>query len=333
MDDHVLNPNSADSPAAVAAPDCETKLAVSNLPTEQQNKPAAKKRAKSQSRAAAKAIAKKKADADNTASETPVEPDAALETETIAEAETVLETEAISPAEADPQVVEVSEAEATAVEETAAEEAVAEEAATEADEQLSDAELGKIVEALLFASDAPVGAGKLAELAGAATPVRVRQTIKQLNEKYETAELSFRIEAIAGGFQMLTLADYQPWLMKLNKQRSRSRLSNAAIETLAIIAYKQPIIRAEIDTIRGVASGDALTRLREMGLIKIVGRAELVGRPMLYGTTRKFLDVFGLANLEQLPTIENFALQAAQDTSAINENADNDPPQPQAASA
>lgn len=194
---------------------------------------------------------------------------------------------------------------------------------------IDDAQLTQILEALLFASDAPIGAGKLAELAGAPSPVRVRQLIKELNEKYESANLSFRIEALAGGFQMLTLAEYQPWLMKLNKQRGRSRLSNAAVETLAIIAYKQPIIRAEIDTIRGVASGDAITRLREMGLIKIVGRAELVGRPMLYGTTRKFLDVFGLANLEQLPTIENFAMQSAQD----NSEADNQPPQQQAASA
>lgn len=200
------------------------------------------------------------------------------------------------------------------------------------DSQLDDAQLGQVIEALLFASDAPLGAGKLAELAGAASPVRVRQLIKTLNDKYESAELSFRIEAIAGGFQMMTLADYQPWLQKLSKQRGRSRLSNAAIETMAIIAYKQPIIRAEIDAIRGVASGDALSRLREMGLIKIVGRAEMVGRPMLYGTTRKFLDVFGLANLEQLPTLENFALRAAQDTLVAEDDAGDEPSQ-QAASA
>jgi segregation and condensation protein B len=234
---------------------------------------------------------------------------------------------------ADAQAADVEAADALAAY-TEAAEAQAEDlpAQPSDDSQIDDAQLAQVVEALLFASDAPLGAGKLAELSGAASPVRVRQLIKTLNDKYESAELSFRIEPIAGGFQMMTLADYQPWLQKLSKQRGRSRLSNAAIETMAIIAYKQPIIRAEIDAIRGVASGDALSRLREMGLIKIVGRAELVGRPMLYGTTRKFLDVFGLANLEQLPTLENFALRAAQDTLVAEDDAGEEPPK-QAASA
>ena len=103
---------------------------------------------------------------------------------------------------------------------------------------------------------------------------------------------------------MLTLPDFHPWLSKLRQTRAMTRLSKPALETLAIVAYKQPVMRASVEAIRGVASGEVLNRLREMGLVQIVGRAEEVGRPMLYGTTRKFLEVFGLQRLEDLPAVE-----------------------------
>ena len=103
---------------------------------------------------------------------------------------------------------------------------------------------------------------------------------------------------------MLTLPAYNTWLTKLVRTRNDARLSPAALETLAIVAYKQPVLRAEIEDIRGVQCGEVINRLREMNLVKIVGRAEDLGRPMLYGTTKRFLEVFGLASLEDLPQVE-----------------------------
>ena len=103
---------------------------------------------------------------------------------------------------------------------------------------------------------------------------------------------------------MLTLPVYDRWVSKLHKARAESRLSQAALETLAIVAYKQPVLRVQIEAIRGVAVGDMLVRLREMNLVRIVGRAEEIGRPLLYGTTRRFLEVFGLGSLKDLPKID-----------------------------
>jgi segregation and condensation protein B len=144
------------------------------------------------------------------------------------------------------------------------------------------------------------------------------------------AKLSFRIEEIARGYQMMTLPRFQPWLAKLTAQRVQTRLSPAALETLSIVAYKQPIIRADIEAIRGVAAGEVLNRLREMGLVRIVGRAEVVGRPLLYSTTKKFLDVFGLADLDDLPPLEALNLRrrsvkADESDSAAGESATAEP--------
>jgi segregation and condensation protein B len=103
---------------------------------------------------------------------------------------------------------------------------------------------------------------------------------------------------------MLTLSPYKGWLEKLSRSRSDSKLSPAALETLAIIAYKQPVMRADIEAIRGVAAGELIRGLMYKGLVKIVGRAEVLGRPMLYGTTKKFLEIFGLNSLKDLPKAE-----------------------------
>ncbi len=167
----------------------------------------------------------------------------------------------------------------------------------------------QIIEALLFSADTPLSAARLGELSGVGNVTRVRLAIAELNDKYRDARLAFRVEEIARGYQMLTLPQFQPWVAKLNRQQAQTRLSAAALEALAIVAYKQPVIRAEIEAIRGVASGEVLNRLRELGLVKIVGRAEIVGRPLMYGTTRKFLDVFGLADLADLPPMESLALR------------------------
>lgn len=164
--------------------------------------------------------------------------------------------------------------------------------------------VAEVIEAILFATDSPLPAGKIAQVLEQGTSRQVRKHIKQLNERYEQTGMAFRIEEVAGGYQMLTLPKFQPWLAKLLRARQESRLSPTQMETLAIIAYKQPVLRADIEAIRGVAVGDVVNRLRELGLVKIVGRAEDVGRPLLYGTTKKFLRVFGLGSLEDLPRVE-----------------------------
>lgn len=162
----------------------------------------------------------------------------------------------------------------------------------------------RVVEAVLFASDAPLPLSKIVSILGVGSARDVRNHIQALNERYERMGASFRIEQIASGYQMLTLPVYNTWIRRLKQSKQDSRLSQAALETLAVVAYKQPVVRAEIEAIRGVSAGEMLNRLRELGLIKIVGRAEDVGRPMLYGTTRRFLEVFGLSGIEDLPEVE-----------------------------
>jgi segregation and condensation protein B len=164
--------------------------------------------------------------------------------------------------------------------------------------------MARVLEAVLFASDEPLTAGRLADISETGSIKTVREHIEQLNKEYEANNLSFRIEQIAGGYQMLTLDFYNPWLRKLNRVRSESKLSQAALETLAIISYKQPIIRADVEAIRGVACGEMIRSLVYKGLVKIVGKAEVLGRPLLYGTTKKFLQVFGLNSLKDLPKVE-----------------------------
>ena len=161
-----------------------------------------------------------------------------------------------------------------------------------------------VVEALLFSADVPLPAAKIAQLLGTGDAGDVKRHIEQLNERYEQSGAAFRIESIARGYQILTLPAYNHWLAKLHKARAESRLSQAALETLAIVAYRQPVLRADIEAVRGVAVGDMLLRLREMSLIRIVGRAEEIGRPLLYGTTTKFLEVFGLGSLKDLPKVD-----------------------------
>lgn len=162
----------------------------------------------------------------------------------------------------------------------------------------------RIVEAVLMAADSPHSAGKIAGILGVGTARDVKKHIERLNNEYDEAGMSIRIEELAGGYQILTRPEYNTWLAKLLRVRQETKLSPAAMETLSIVAYKQPCTRADIETVRGVAAGDMLNRLREMNLIKIVGRAEDIGRPILYGTTKKFLEVFGLPSLEDLPRVE-----------------------------
>lgn len=172
-------------------------------------------------------------------------------------------------------------------------------------EELPDVSAESIVESILFSTDIPLSSGKIAQLLGVGDSNDVKKHIASLNKRYQQTGSSFRIQGIARGYQMLTLPVYNNWIQKLHKTRHDSKLSPAALETLAIVAYKQPLIRADIESIRGVAIGDMLLRLRDMKLIKISGRAEEIGRPLLYGTTNKFLEIFGLSTIKDLPNLDD----------------------------
>lgn len=158
-----------------------------------------------------------------------------------------------------------------------------------------------LLEALIFSSRHPLTAGRIGELLDVPSTKALRAAIAQLNEQYESAGRTFRIEQVAGGYQMLTLPTYGETLLKFHQKEIDSKLSRSALETLAIVAYKQPVLRAEVEAIRGVASGETIRSLMEKHLVKIAGRAEEAGRPILYGTTKRFLEVFGLNSLKELP--------------------------------
>ena len=172
------------------------------------------------------------------------------------------------------------------------------------------------VEAALMTTDRPISPAKLAELVSSeqakVTGKAISDAVERLNAAYEATGRTFRIEQLAGGLQIMTLPEYEAVLASLHKSRQQARLSPAAMETLAIVAYKQPILRAEIEAVRGVACGEVLRSLMERHMVKIVGRAEELGRPMLYGTTKAFLEVFGLKSLKDLPKAEEFAAKVAQ---------------------
>ncbi|MFQ5411730.1 MAG: SMC-Scp complex subunit ScpB [Phycisphaerae bacterium] len=176
----------------------------------------------------------------------------------------------------------------------------------------------RVVEAILLSTDTPLAPAKIATILGIGNARDVRKHIENLNAQYAEQGLSFRVEHIAGGYQILTLPEYNTWISKLQRVRQETKLSAAAMETLAIVAYKQPCTRADIEAVRGVAAGDMLNRLREMNVVKIVGRAEDLGRPLLYGTTKRFLEVFGLPSLDDLPRVE--ALRSGGEASKTEES-------------
>lgn len=165
--------------------------------------------------------------------------------------------------------------------------------------------LTQIVEALLFATDAPLTAGDIARVDERLDEDTVEAVVQQLREEYEAQERAWQIYDIAGGYQLLTRPDFAPYLERYDTVPQQTRLSNPALEVLAVIAYRQPIGRNEIEEIRGVGSSGVLKTLQDRNLIDIVGRSEGLGRPLLYGTTQKFLEHFGFNSLEDLPKPED----------------------------
>ncbi len=160
------------------------------------------------------------------------------------------------------------------------------------------------VEAALFAADEPLPPRKLAAAANLADAAEARRLAHKLQALCEEEGSAFQVEELAGGFQLLTRPEFHPWLVRLRRSGTDLRLSPAARETLAIIAYRQPIMRADVESIRGVQCSDVLRQLMEKGLVRIAGRDDSLGRPVLYGTTKKFLQVLGLRSLRDLPQAE-----------------------------
>ena len=161
-----------------------------------------------------------------------------------------------------------------------------------------------VLEALLLSTHHPLTPGRLAELMDLGSTKPVKRAVKELNEQYATGGRAFRVEQVAGGYQILTLPEFGEHVKKLHQREGDAKLTKAAIETLAIVAYKQPILRADVEAIRGVACGETIRSLMEKHLVKIAGRAEEPGRPILYGTTKRFLELFGLNSLRDLPQSE-----------------------------
>jgi segregation and condensation protein B len=168
--------------------------------------------------------------------------------------------------------------------------------------------LAKLLEAALFASARPIATEELAALDPEAMPAAVASALDEIRETYDVQGHGVELVEIGGGWQILTRAEYTEAIERAQLAARPQRLSAAALETLAIIAYRQPIGRAEIEEIRGVAAGSILKSLNERGLIDVVGRSEGLGRPLLYGTTSLFLEQFALRHLEELPRGDELAV-------------------------
>ncbi len=192
-------------------------------------------------------------------------------------------------------------------EETVAPELAAPAAAPASDPALSDLRALKgILEALLFVTAEPIPVTRFLALLGAVTKQEVDQALASLAHDYEQEGRGLQLAEVAGGYRIVTKAEFAPWLKRLEKVKAPSKLSRSALESLAIIAYKQPIVRGEVEQIRGVETSGVIRTLLERKLVRIVGRKEEPGRPIMYGTTKVFLEHFGLRDLSQLPPLREF---------------------------
>lgn len=177
----------------------------------------------------------------------------------------------------------------------------------------------QVVEATLFASQAPLTPAELARADDALTPDRVREALEELRRRYDEQDRAFQIYQLGDGYQILTRPEYAPYLERFDSVPRSPTLSDAALETLAIVAYRQPIGRVEIEEVRGVGSSSVLQTLQEWELVEVVGRGEGLGRPLLYGTTQKFLDHFGFRDLSDLPATEDVSVTLREEPLEIDD--------------
>jgi len=171
--------------------------------------------------------------------------------------------------------------------------------------------LRAVVEALVFAAEEPLTVADLRDLFPDVDAGILTEALDSLTRNYDTEERGLQIQQVAGGYRISTRSEFGEWVRALFRSRNRRRLSGAALETLAIVAYRQPITTPEIHTLRGTDPGGVLANLLDKKLLRVVGRKKVVGRPVLYGTTRDFLSHFGLNSLEDLPTLEEFGDMAS----------------------
>ena len=171
---------------------------------------------------------------------------------------------------------------------------------------MEEKQIKRIIEALLFVCDRPLTSAQIKEVIEEAQPQQIKAQVEALNSEYQKLERSFRISEVAGGYQIVTNAEYAPWLKRLYRKSRADKLSRPALETLAIIAYRQPITRQEVENIRGVSVEGVIKTLLERSLVRISGRKQVPGRPFLYSTTRQFMEFFGLQSLNDLPKLEEF---------------------------
>ncbi len=191
-------------------------------------------------------------------------------------------------------------------------------------------ELVAVLEALLFVSAEPVPLTRLVSVIGTVSKAEVEQALKALQQQLDQDGRGIQLVKLAGGYRLVTKPDYAPWLKRLDKAKAAQKLSRSALESLAIIAYKQPLVRAEVEEIRGVETSGVIRTLLERKLVRIVGRKEVPGRPIMYGTTKFFLEHFGLQDLSQLPPLREFkelgeaeqALLPIEETTSIGEGAE-----------
>ena len=184
----------------------------------------------------------------------------------------------------------------------------------------------RIVEAIILAASEPIAPARIAAVLPSCNPSQVRAIVDELNAEYAEQRRAFEIWEVAGGYQMRSLPEFAPYLRQIQTSRPL-RLSPAALETLAVIAYRQPVTRAEIEHIRGVDAGAVLRSLLDRQLVRIAGHREVPGRPIVYATSRRFLEVFGLAKLGDLPTLR--AIEALPEV--LNEGEPAPPPADSAA--
>ncbi len=167
-------------------------------------------------------------------------------------------------------------------------------------------QIKNIIEAMLFVSDKPLFLSEIKSVLEGPDASEIKEVMAELSGEFETQGRALRIKEIAGGYQIITDPVFAPWLKKLYKTAGSDRLSGPGLETLAIIAYRQPASKPEVEAIRGVNVDGVLKTLIEKNLVKIMGRRETVGRPIIYSTTQEFLQYFGLNSLEELPKLEEF---------------------------
>lgn len=173
-------------------------------------------------------------------------------------------------------------------------------------ETIDARELKAILEAVLFVSSEPVPVARLMTILGTVSKAEVVQALGILTHDLDQAGRGIQLVQVAGGYRLVTKQEYGPWLKRMDKAKAAQKLSRSALESLAIIAYKQPLVRSEIEEIRGVETSGVLRTLCERKLVRIVGRKDVPGRPIMYGTTKFFLEHFGLQDLSQLPPLREF---------------------------